>query len=155
MRATWQACSSNWEFWEPSEHSLIDTGKPRKPCADVAGRRTFQILRINLLWYVTRCGLVIILTPFRLVNVYRHSVSTGSDLVGLEAVSCFQDWSRRRIHALFKFQSISLTALTMKMETANASKMPVAFYESTNRFAPEHWKTFNIDVTSKNVAVKL
>jgi len=32
------------ESWEPSQHSLIDTGKPRKPCVEVAGRRTFRIL---------------------------------------------------------------------------------------------------------------
>jgi len=30
--------------WEPSEHLLIDTGKPRKTCVEVAGRRTFRIL---------------------------------------------------------------------------------------------------------------
>ena len=38
------ACSSNWETWEPSQHSLVDTGKPRKTCVEVAGRRTFRIL---------------------------------------------------------------------------------------------------------------
>jgi len=27
-----------------SYHSLLDTGKPRKTCAEVAGRRTFRIL---------------------------------------------------------------------------------------------------------------
>jgi len=26
------------ESWEPSEHLLIDTGKPRKPCVEMAGR---------------------------------------------------------------------------------------------------------------------
>ena len=36
--------SSNLESWEPSQHSLIDIGKPRKTCAEVAGRRTFWIL---------------------------------------------------------------------------------------------------------------
>ena len=30
--------------WKPSQHLLIDTGKPRKTFAEVAGRRTFQIL---------------------------------------------------------------------------------------------------------------
>jgi hypothetical protein len=30
--------------WEPSQHSLVDTGKPRKTCVEVAGRRTFRIL---------------------------------------------------------------------------------------------------------------
>ena len=32
------------EFWEPSERLLIGTGKPRKTCVEVAGRRTFRIL---------------------------------------------------------------------------------------------------------------
>ena len=32
------------ESWEPSQHLLIDTGKPRKTCVEVAGRRTFRIL---------------------------------------------------------------------------------------------------------------
>ena len=32
------------ECWEPSQHSLLDTGKPRKTSAEVAGRRTFRIL---------------------------------------------------------------------------------------------------------------
>jgi len=32
------------ETWEPSQHSLVDTGKPRKTCVEVAGRRTFRIL---------------------------------------------------------------------------------------------------------------
>jgi len=30
--------------WEPSEYSLVDTGKPRKTCVELAGRRTFRIL---------------------------------------------------------------------------------------------------------------
>ena len=30
------------ESWEPSQHLLIDTGKPRKTCVEVAGRRTFN-----------------------------------------------------------------------------------------------------------------
>jgi hypothetical protein len=34
----------NLETWEPSQHLLIDTGKPRKTCVEVAGRRTFRIL---------------------------------------------------------------------------------------------------------------
>ena len=37
-------CSSNLETGEPSQHSLVDTGKPRKTCVEVAGRRTFQML---------------------------------------------------------------------------------------------------------------
>jgi len=32
------------ETWEPSQHSLVDTGKLRKTCVEVAGRRTFRIL---------------------------------------------------------------------------------------------------------------
>jgi len=40
----WEACSGNLECWEPSQHLLIDTGKPRKTCVEVAGRRTFRIL---------------------------------------------------------------------------------------------------------------
>ena len=39
-----KACSSNLESWEPSQYSLIGTGKPRKTCVEVAGRRTFRIL---------------------------------------------------------------------------------------------------------------
>jgi len=30
--------------WEPSQHSLVDTGKPRKTCVEVVGHRTFQML---------------------------------------------------------------------------------------------------------------
>ena len=30
-----------------SQHVLIDTGKPRKTCVEVAGRRTFRILTSN------------------------------------------------------------------------------------------------------------
>jgi hypothetical protein len=32
------------ESWELFQHLLLDTGKPRKTCAEVAGRRTFRIL---------------------------------------------------------------------------------------------------------------
>ena len=28
------------ESWEPSQHLLLDTGKPRKTCVEVTGRRT-------------------------------------------------------------------------------------------------------------------
>ena len=38
------AWSCNLEFWEPSQHLFIDTGKLRKTCVEVAGRRTFRIL---------------------------------------------------------------------------------------------------------------
>jgi len=30
----------NLESWEPSQHLLLSTGKPRKTCVEVAGRRT-------------------------------------------------------------------------------------------------------------------
>ena len=33
--------------WKPSEHSLVDTGKPRKTCVEVAGHRTFRIPTSN------------------------------------------------------------------------------------------------------------
>jgi hypothetical protein len=39
-----EACSGNLECWEPSERLLIDTGKPRETCVEVAGLRTFRIL---------------------------------------------------------------------------------------------------------------
>jgi len=32
------------ESWELSQHLLLGTGKPRKTCVEVAGRRTFRIL---------------------------------------------------------------------------------------------------------------
>ena len=35
------------ETWELSQHSLVDTGKTRKTCVEVAGRRTFRILTSN------------------------------------------------------------------------------------------------------------
>jgi len=31
------ACSGNLESWEPSQHLLIDTGKPRKTFVEMAG----------------------------------------------------------------------------------------------------------------------
>jgi len=34
----------NLESWEPSQHFLIDTGKPRKTCVEMAGRRTCRVL---------------------------------------------------------------------------------------------------------------
>jgi len=39
-----KACSGNLESWEPSQRLLLDTGKPRKTCVEMAGRRTFRIL---------------------------------------------------------------------------------------------------------------
>jgi hypothetical protein len=48
-RATWEACSGNLESWEPSQYLLLDTGKTRKTCVAVAGRRTFRILTSNQL----------------------------------------------------------------------------------------------------------
>ena len=38
---------ANLESWEPSQHLLIDTGKPRKTCVEVAGRRTFRVLNYS------------------------------------------------------------------------------------------------------------
>jgi len=35
---------ATWEYWEPSQHLLLDTGKPRITCAEVVGRRMFCIL---------------------------------------------------------------------------------------------------------------
>jgi len=32
------------ESWEPSQHLLLGTAKPRKTCVEMAGRRTFRIL---------------------------------------------------------------------------------------------------------------
>jgi hypothetical protein len=43
-RATWEACSGNLECLEPSQYSLLNTGKPSKTCVEVTGRRTFRIL---------------------------------------------------------------------------------------------------------------
>ena len=34
----------NLESWELSQHLLFGTGKPRKTCVEVAGRRTFRVL---------------------------------------------------------------------------------------------------------------
>jgi len=39
--------SGNLESWEPSQHLLIDKGKPRKTCVVLAGRRTFRILTVS------------------------------------------------------------------------------------------------------------
>jgi hypothetical protein len=43
-RATCEAYSGNLETWQSSQHLLLDTRKPRKTCAELAGRRTFRIL---------------------------------------------------------------------------------------------------------------
>jgi hypothetical protein len=42
--ATYEACNSNLESWEPFQHSILDKGKARKTCTEVAGRTTFPIL---------------------------------------------------------------------------------------------------------------
>jgi len=34
---------TTWSFWKPSQHLLIDIGKTRKTCVEVAGRWTFRI----------------------------------------------------------------------------------------------------------------
>jgi len=39
-----RACSGKLESCEPSQHLLIDTGKSRKTCVEVAGRRAFRVL---------------------------------------------------------------------------------------------------------------
>jgi hypothetical protein len=39
-----RSLSSNLESWEPSQHSLLDIGKPRKTCAEVGVRSIFRIL---------------------------------------------------------------------------------------------------------------
>jgi len=41
---TWETCSGNLESWEPSQHLLLGTGKPRKTCVKAACRSTFRIL---------------------------------------------------------------------------------------------------------------
>jgi len=39
------------ETWEPSQYSLVDRGKRRKTCVEVAGRRTLRILTSSqLIW---------------------------------------------------------------------------------------------------------
>ena len=35
---------ATWNPGKKSQHLLIDTGKPRKTCVEVAGHRTFRIL---------------------------------------------------------------------------------------------------------------
>jgi hypothetical protein len=47
--ATWEACSGNLESREPSQHLLIDTGKPRKTCIEMAGRRTLKFTKLQTL----------------------------------------------------------------------------------------------------------
>ena len=39
-----RSISGNLGCWEPSERLLIGTGKPRKTCVEMAGRRTFRVL---------------------------------------------------------------------------------------------------------------
>jgi len=39
-----KVCSGKLESWEPSQHLLLDTGKARKTCVEVAGRKTYRIL---------------------------------------------------------------------------------------------------------------
>jgi hypothetical protein len=41
------------ESWEPSQHSLLDTGKPRKIYDEVAGRRNCRILTSSQQYGVT------------------------------------------------------------------------------------------------------
>ena len=35
---------ATWKLEKPSQHSLVDTGKPRKTCVEVADRRNFRIM---------------------------------------------------------------------------------------------------------------
>jgi hypothetical protein len=35
---------ATWNLGGPSQHLLIDKGKPRKTCVEMAGRRTFHVL---------------------------------------------------------------------------------------------------------------
>jgi len=39
---------ATWNLGEPFQHLLLGTEKPRKPCVEVAGRRTFRILTSSL-----------------------------------------------------------------------------------------------------------
>ena len=43
------------QSWEPSQHSLLDTGKPRKTCVEVAGRIN---VNFNILLEQFNCALV-------------------------------------------------------------------------------------------------
>ena len=45
--------SSNLETWEPSQHSLVDTGKPKNTCVAVAGR--WNLAGRRTLCYVMLC----------------------------------------------------------------------------------------------------
>jgi hypothetical protein len=38
----------NLETWGPSQHSLVDTGKPRKTCVEVAGRFIIIIIKPHI-----------------------------------------------------------------------------------------------------------
>ena len=38
-----EACSSNLEYGEPSQHLLNNTGKPSESCAEMAGVRTCRM----------------------------------------------------------------------------------------------------------------
>ena len=44
-----EACRGNLERREPSQPSLLDPGKPRKTCVEMAGHRTFRILTYSQL----------------------------------------------------------------------------------------------------------
>jgi len=35
---------ATWNLGEPSQHLLLGTGKPRKTCVEMVGRRTLRIL---------------------------------------------------------------------------------------------------------------
>jgi len=40
-----RACSGNLESWEPSQHLLIDKGKPRKTCVEIADKVNMECQR--------------------------------------------------------------------------------------------------------------
>jgi hypothetical protein len=76
-RATWEACSGNLEPWKPSQHSLLDTGKPRKICVEVVGRRTFWVLTSTQQY-------TIIITADPSVNTVTRNVFSNIDNVHIK-----------------------------------------------------------------------
>jgi hypothetical protein len=43
----WEACSSNLESWEPSQHSLLDRGKQENLCRDGRSQDLPGILKFS------------------------------------------------------------------------------------------------------------
>jgi len=54
---------ATWNLGEPSQHLLIDTGKPRKTCVEMAGRRTLKFTKLQTLKN-TSTGLLVS-SPFK------------------------------------------------------------------------------------------